>query len=148
MAFFAIECAGESVLAGAGSARVAVTQSSESASGGWCVVKVAAGECVADANVVVEVWKRRNECDASFRAFDHDGQPEAEFAQPDGHRVAIDAEDGAGEHLAPELVEWPMIAGACLERRKAFKHVHEEGARSACGIEDAERAEGIACLAR
>jgi hypothetical protein len=69
-AFFVVEGGGERVLAWAGGARVAIAERGEFARTGWGESKIATGERVADADVVIEVGERGDQCRARFRAFD------------------------------------------------------------------------------
>ena len=110
--FFAIECPREGVLSRASRAGVAIAKRSESSRRRWRVMEVAAGQGVADADVMVEVGERWDESDVCLRAFDHDRQPEPEFAQPHGHRVTIDAENGASEYVTADFVDRTAITGA------------------------------------
>ena len=95
---------------------------------------------------MVKIGQWCDVCGACFWAFDDDGEPESQFAEPDGDGVAVDAEDGACECVASDDVDAAWITAAGEEVGDAFEHVDEECAGSAGGVEDAKVGEGVACV--
>ena len=118
--------------------RGAGAECGEFARAGWGESKVATGECVADADMVIEIREWRDQGWSCFWAFDDDRQPESQFAEPDGDRIAIDAEDRPREDIAPQLVLGARVAASLEDASDRFERVDEEGAGPAGWIEDAE----------
>ncbi len=97
------------------------------------------GERVADADVVVEVGERGDGVRVGDVAFDDDGEPEAELAEPDGRAVDVDAEDGAGEDGLTAVGEGARVVARGEEVGEALEGVDEESAGAAGRVEEAER---------
>src|SRR3954465_7015002 len=69
-------------------------------------------------------------------ALDNDREPEPELTEPDGHRTQIDTEDRRRENTAPSVRDRARFAEPVAERCNSLKHVNQESARAARGIED------------
>ena len=112
----------------AGASGVAVAEFGDARGFDACVlIERIIAQCVADADMVIEVgeWGDVGECGGVV--VDDDGEPESEFAEPDRHRSDIDAEDRVGEDVASDFGD-----GAGVTQLSA-----EGGQFLECGDEDA-----------
>ena len=111
-------------------------------------------ECVAGADVVIEVGEGGDVGGAARVVIDHDGEPESEFAEPDGHRCDIDAEYRVCEDVSADRCEGARVAELLAEGGEALEGGDEDGAGAAGRVEDADRVEcgeqrvGVACADR
>jgi hypothetical protein len=144
MAFLAIKGGGERVFSGAGGSGVALAQLRHAFRARRRVTEVSAGERVADPDVVIQVRQWWDVGDPRFRALDDDGEPESQFAEPDGHRVAIDPEDAFRQDIAANHVEWAEVSGARFDAGECFEGVYEKRAGAAGGVEQSQGLEGLA----
>jgi hypothetical protein len=137
--FGAFEGATQRVFARTVGAGVALSHAGESASAvRHLVAERVAGERVTYSDVAIEIWEGRDEQWVGDLAFDDDGQPESELAQPDGGGIDVDAEDRSGEQFASQFPNLSGVAESAAEGGEFFEDVDEEGAASACGVEDGE----------
>src|SRR5690242_20571302 len=65
---------------------------------------------VTNADVTIEVRKWHHASWIGLVALDHDGQPEAKFAEPNGRWIDVDAEDRPREDVAPDLAHRSFVA--------------------------------------
>ena len=147
-AFGAFEGVSEGVFTWAGGSGVAFAEAGESSSAERCVVgEGIAGEGVPDADVVIEVRQGWNEERVGRLAFDDDGEPQAQFAEPHGGRIDVDAEDGSSEELAAQFPDRPGVAELGAEGGEQLEDVDEECAAAACRVEDGDGGASIAEVA-
>ena len=99
-------------------------------------------ERVANADVVVEIGERSDIGGVGGVVIDDDGEPEAKFAEPDGHRSDIDAEDRVCENVAADDRGGAGIAELCAEDGETFEGGDEDAAGAAGGVEDAKIVDG------
>ena len=132
--FLLRSCAGGVVLSECGQA---------SRPGEWLVIECVMAQGIADVDVVVQVRERRDLSCVGRVVVDDDGEPEPEFAEPDGHRCDVDAEDGCREDVASDRGGRAWIAELLAECREAFEGGDEESTGAAGRVEDAEGGESV-----
>ena len=131
------------MLAWSGGAGVALAKRRQRTGTGGSKAEIAAGERVAHADVMVQIGQRRHAGNVRFRAFDDHRQPEPQLAKPDGHRIAIDPEDGVREQLSAYAMGvddrgcLPQLR-ASVHGAEAFEGVHQKRPRAAGRVEDAQ----------
>lgn len=140
------ECA--ATLSRAGRARVVDSQSGDArCAGECCIIEGIVAEGVADADVVIEVGEGGDVGGAGGIVVDDDGEPESEFAEPDGHRCDVDAEDRVGEDLSADRCDGAWVTELLAECGETLEGGDEDAAGAAGRVEDADRVEcGEKCL--
>lgn len=88
--------------------------------------------------MVLEVGERGDVCGVRGVVVDDNGEPESEFAEPDGHWRDVDAEDGVGEDVSSEFGDGAAISQLRAEGGESFEGGDEDAARAAGRIEDAD----------
>ena len=111
--------------------------------GEWLVVECVMAEGIADVDVVVQVRERRDLSCVGRVVVDDDGEPEPEFAEPDGHRCDVDAEDGCREDVASDRGGRAWIAELLAECREAFEGGDEESTGAAGRVEHTEGGKSV-----
>jgi hypothetical protein len=89
--------------------------------------------------VVIEVGEWGDAAGVGGLVVDDDGEPEPEFAEPDGHWSDIDAEDRVCEDVPPDGRESSVVAEVLVEGGEPFEGCDEEAAGAAGRVEDPER---------
>ena len=145
--FFARERSTEWCLARTRSAHVALAQANEHRR--WPherrrLRERLAGQCVSHTNVAVEVGQRWNGGHSRLPAFDHDGEPEAQLAEPHRGGIHVHAVNRAGEHVPPDRRHAARVACGAMEQREPLEHEDEERPGAAGGVEHRESAKPCA----
>lgn len=141
-AFGGVDAQCANALSRAGRARVVDAECGD-ACRAWesCIIEGIVAECVAGADVVIEVGEGGDVGGAGGIVVDDDGEPESQFAEPDGHWCDIDAEDRVGEDVSADRCDGAWVAELLAECGETLEGGDKDAAGAAGGVEDADRVE-------